>query len=109
MDSSSSIPSNHHLLYKVRNAAFLAYIDSYAWQKAVETGQLNIEPNRYLYKGPYHASLGIYLLRMTRLLRGLGRLEEARKYLTETKNVLEVTHGPKHSLMLEVQELFLLL
>eukprot|EP00057_Strongylocentrotus_purpuratus_P016266 XP_011670740.1 PREDICTED: histone-lysine N-methyltransferase SMYD3-like [Strongylocentrotus purpuratus] len=109
MDSSSNIPANHHLLYKVRQAAFLACIDSHAWQKAVETGQLNIEPNKYLYKGPYHASIGIYFLRMTRLLLELGRFEEARKYLTETKSVLEVTHGPKHSLMLEVQELFLAL
>ncbi|XP_030853050.1 histone-lysine N-methyltransferase SMYD3-like [Strongylocentrotus purpuratus] len=109
MDYSSNIPANHHLLYQVRNAAFLACIDSQAWQKAVETGQLNIEPNRYLYKGPYSASLGIYLLRMTRILLELGRLEDAKKYLTETKSVLEVTHGPKHSLMLEVQELFLFL
>ncbi|XP_030853044.1 histone-lysine N-methyltransferase SMYD3-like [Strongylocentrotus purpuratus] len=46
MDYSSNIPANHHLLYQVRNAAFLACIDSQAWQKAVETGQLNIEPNR---------------------------------------------------------------
>eukprot|EP00057_Strongylocentrotus_purpuratus_P015843 XP_011670317.1 PREDICTED: uncharacterized protein LOC105441147 [Strongylocentrotus purpuratus] len=105
MDSSSNIPANHHLLVQLREWAINACIDSQAWEKAAETGQLNIESYRYHY-GPYNPCLASYLLRMTRILVGLGRLEEARTYLTETKNVLEVTHGLQHSLMLEVQKLF---
>eukprot|EP00057_Strongylocentrotus_purpuratus_P015842 XP_011670316.1 PREDICTED: histone-lysine N-methyltransferase SMYD3-like [Strongylocentrotus purpuratus] len=46
MDSSSNIPANHHLLYKVINAAFQACVDLQEWQRAFEIGQLTIEPIR---------------------------------------------------------------
>ncbi|XP_030854043.1 histone-lysine N-methyltransferase SMYD3-like [Strongylocentrotus purpuratus] len=61
-------------------------------------GQLITKPYRDHY-GPYHPSLGIHLLKMGQALLNLKRFQEARKYLTEAKSVLEVTHGPQHSLL----------
>ncbi|XP_041481801.1 histone-lysine N-methyltransferase SMYD3-like [Lytechinus variegatus] len=105
MDTSQGLPANHHLLVKLRDKAFDACIDTQAWEKAAMVGKLNTEPYRHHY-GPYHPSLGIHLLKMGKLLLYLERLQEARKYLTEAENVLEVTHGPQHTLMLTlVQEL----
>ncbi|XP_030852914.1 uncharacterized protein LOC115929021 [Strongylocentrotus purpuratus] len=108
MDPSSSLPANH-LLMKLRGKVITSCKHSQAREareKAVEMGQLNIESVRY-HCGPYSDRLGIYLLDMADiLLIEMGRIQEARKYLTEAKRVLEVTHGPQHSLMLtKVQEL----
>eukprot|EP00057_Strongylocentrotus_purpuratus_P016468 XP_011670942.1 PREDICTED: N-lysine methyltransferase SMYD2-A-like [Strongylocentrotus purpuratus] len=104
MDPSSSLPANHYLLVQVRYKAFGAYSGLEAWEEAAEIGRLNTEPMRF-HCGPYSASLGIYLFRMGKVLLQLRRLQEARKYLTEAESVLEVTHGPHHSLMAVVKEL----
>eukprot|EP00057_Strongylocentrotus_purpuratus_P016263 XP_011670737.1 PREDICTED: histone-lysine N-methyltransferase SMYD3-like [Strongylocentrotus purpuratus] len=108
MDLSSSIPANHHLLMKVRFRAFGVYMLSQEFDKAAEIGKLNTEPYRFHY-GPYSPGLGLYLLRIGKLLLSLKRIPEARKYLTEALSVLEVTHGPHHSLMKteSMQELLL--
>ncbi|XP_030852878.1 N-lysine methyltransferase SMYD2-A-like [Strongylocentrotus purpuratus] len=99
MDSSNSLLANHHLLVKIRQGAIRACVHIQEWEKSVEMGQLNIESLRYHY-GPYSASLGTHLLGMGNVLLQMGRLQEARKYLTEAKSVLEVTHGPQHSFMM---------
>ncbi|XP_030854010.1 uncharacterized protein LOC115929347 [Strongylocentrotus purpuratus] len=108
MDSSNSVPTNHRLLIKLRRGAIKAYVNTHAWDKAIEMGRLLNESLRYHY-GPFSPILGTYLMGIGNALLELRRLQEAEKYLTEAKNVLEVTHGPKHALMLEVQEMFVLL
>eukprot|EP00057_Strongylocentrotus_purpuratus_P015557 XP_011670031.1 PREDICTED: histone-lysine N-methyltransferase SMYD3-like isoform X2 [Strongylocentrotus purpuratus] len=94
----SCLPAHHYLLVEVRDLAFGICCTIESWGKAAQMGQLITKPNRDHY-GPYHPSLGIHLLRMGQALLNLKRFQEARKYLTEAKSVLEVTHGPQHSLM----------
>ncbi|XP_030853047.1 N-lysine methyltransferase SMYD2-like [Strongylocentrotus purpuratus] len=99
LDSSNNLLANYYLLVRLRQEAIKVCVHIQAWDKYVEMGQLNIESLRYHY-GPYSAMLGLHLLDMGNKLLEMGRLREARKYLTEAKSVLEITHGPQHSFMM---------
>eukprot|EP00057_Strongylocentrotus_purpuratus_P016803 XP_011671277.1 PREDICTED: histone-lysine N-methyltransferase SMYD3-like [Strongylocentrotus purpuratus] len=61
MDSSNSVPTNHRLLIKLRRGAIKAYVNTHAWDKAIEMGRLLNESLRYHY-GPFSPILGTYLM-----------------------------------------------
>ncbi|GFT96757.1 histone-lysine N-methyltransferase SMYD3 [Nephila pilipes] len=93
-------------IYRIKTLeiAFNVCIKLKKWIDAISFGKLLTEPYRFIY-GPYSRHLGIHLFKIGKILLYYGSVTEAEDVLTQTEEIMKVTHGDQHFLYQDLLKL----
>lgn len=98
------LPDRNIYLLRMLDCAMDACIHLSRWEEAVHYGTRTLQPYRLYYAG-FHPVRAVQLMRVGKLQSHQEMLREALETLKQAFEIMKVTHGGEHSLMLDLKQM----